>query len=93
MSSKVYKLSISIDFAGINIYMIGGFIPAIYYGMYCYVDVAYFYLGIISIIGIIYFFLSLTDWFISSEYNTVRAVSYTAFSMFFFIPFGHLIIN
>lgn len=35
MSSKVFKVSLSLDYAGINILFAGSMTPALYYGMYC----------------------------------------------------------
>ena len=60
MSSRAYSISIGLDYAGINIFIAGSVFPAFYYGMYCYFNVAYFYMTIIMLIGGTLFVLSLT---------------------------------
>jgi predicted membrane channel-forming protein YqfA (hemolysin III family) len=63
MSSRAYNISIGLDYAGINIFIAGAVFPALYYGMYCYFNVAYFYMTIIMLIGTTLFVLSLTPIF------------------------------
>ena len=63
MSSRAYNISISLDYAGINIFIAGSVFPGLYYGMYCYFNVAYFYMTVIMLIGCTLFVLSLTDLF------------------------------
>jgi predicted membrane channel-forming protein YqfA (hemolysin III family) len=63
MSRRAYNISIGLDYAGINIFIAGSVFPAFYYGMYCYFNVAYFYMTIIGLIGSVFFVLSLTDIF------------------------------
>jgi len=63
MSRRAYNISIGLDYAGINIFIAGSVFPAFYYGMYCYFNVAYFYMTIIGLIGSGLFVLSLTDIF------------------------------
>jgi predicted membrane channel-forming protein YqfA (hemolysin III family) len=59
MSSRAYKISIGLDYAGINVFIAGAVFPAFYYGMYCYFSVAYFYMTIIFIMGSSLFIISL----------------------------------
>lgn len=93
MSSKAYQISISLDYAGINVFISGSVFPAFYYGMYCYFNVAYFYMAIIFLIGSSLFAFSLTEWFKSQEYFVFKSICYGGFSFFLTIPISHLIIN
>jgi len=93
MSRRAYNISISLDYAGINVFLAGSSFPAFYYGMYCYFDVAYFYMTIIMLIGITIFILSLTDWFRRPENFIYKSICYGGFGFFYLIPMAHLAIN
>jgi adiponectin receptor len=93
MSSRAYNISISLDYAGINIFIAGSVFPALYYGMYCYFNVAYFYMTIIMLIATTLFVLSLTDWFKKPENFVLKSICYGGFAFFLLIPISHLVIN
>jgi len=93
MSSRAYKIWIGLDYAGINVFIAGSVFPGLYYGMYCYFNVAYFYMTIIMIIGVTLFALSMTEWFRKPENLVLKSICYAGFAFFMFVPISHLVIN
>lgn len=62
MSGKAYQLFSRLDYAGVNILIIGSSFPPFYYGMYCNFLLAAFYLAIISLLGSSLFVVSLFEY-------------------------------
>lgn len=54
-----YQVFSRLDYAGINVLIVGSSFPAVYYGMYCNFSLVFFYLVIISTLGLSLFILSL----------------------------------
>jgi adiponectin receptor len=50
------------DYAGINVLIPGSTFPPVYYGLYCNLPLATFYLGLMSSIAITIFTMCLFDW-------------------------------
>lgn len=62
MSSKSYTIFSRFDYAGISVLIAGSTFPPLYYGMYCYLEVALVYEIITMTLAISIFVLSVFEW-------------------------------
>ena len=88
-----YQVFSRLDYAGINVLIVGSSFPALYYGMYCSIDLAIYYLTIISFMGLTLFIISLFEYLHRSENLKKKALAYGGFGVSLTIPLGHAIIN
>ena len=61
MSGRTYTVLSRLDYAGVNILMIGSSIGPLYYGMFCTFELGLFYMLIIAGIGVTLFIFTLFD--------------------------------
>uniref|UniRef100_A0A0N5C8Z7 Adiponectin receptor protein n=1 Tax=Strongyloides papillosus TaxID=174720 RepID=A0A0N5C8Z7_STREA len=78
-----------IDYAGIAIMNVGGFIPPIYYLFYEHPDIQKIYLTFIIILGMVCIFLSLSKKFNETEYRPLRAAVFLTLGCSAFVPILH----
>ncbi len=71
----------------------GSTFPPLYYGMYCYLEVALVYEIITMSLAISIFVLSVFEWMHKPENIKFKAGIYGGFGLFNIIPLTHLIIN
>jgi len=88
-----YKIFSRFDYAGISILIAGSTFPPLYYGMYCYLEVAIVYEIIIMSFAISIFILSVFEWMHRPEHKKFKAAIYGGFGLFNIIPITHLLIN
>ncbi|CEF60186.1 Adiponectin receptor protein [Strongyloides ratti] len=88
-SCKAMTAFCKIDYAGIAIMNVGGFIPPIYYLFYKNPEIQKFYLTIIITLGIICIFLSLSKKFSETEYRPLRAAVFLTLGCSAFVPILH----
>lgn len=69
-----------LDYSGIAIFIMGSFIPPLYYGFYCSRVLKIFYICLICSLGIICIIVSLWDKFNAPEYRLLRAGKALRFS-------------
>lgn len=81
------------DYAGINVLISGSAFPPIYYGMYCNMNLALFYLIIIAAIASTLFVTCLFDWIHREENRTYKAICFGGFGLFLAVPALHVVIN
>lgn len=62
MSDRIYTITNRFDYAGINILISGSTFPPLYYGMYCNLEVALFYLIAILFVALFCFSVCLFEW-------------------------------
>uniref|UniRef100_A0A0N4ZBY6 ADIPOR-like receptor IZH2 n=1 Tax=Parastrongyloides trichosuri TaxID=131310 RepID=A0A0N4ZBY6_PARTI len=78
-----------IDYAGIALMNIGGFVPPIYFLFHKYTIIQFWYLSIIISLGSACIYLSLSDKFSEVEYRPLRAAVFLALGCFAFVPILH----
>jgi adiponectin receptor len=88
-----YKIFSRFDYAGINVLIAGSTFPGLYYGMYCKMNLALFYIGLIATIAIGLFILSVFEWMHTNKYRTFKSLCYGGFGVFTGIPLIHMTIN
>lgn len=91
--SEIYKISNRFDYAGINILISGSAFPPIFYGMYCNINLAIFYLSLIAIIATAVFIISLFEWIHQANHKVYKAMLYGGFGVFLVVPTSHMLIN
>ena len=65
-----------LDYAGIAIFIMGSFIPPLYYGFYCSRVLKIVYMSMICSLGVICIIVSLWDKFSAPHYRLLRAGKY-----------------
>ena len=93
MSGKVNKIFSRFDYAGINILISGSAFPPIYYGMYCNLNLAVFYLSLIAVIATAVFITSLFEWIHTEGNKIYKALLFGGFGVFLIVPVSHMLIN
>eukprot|EP01117_Protostelium_nocturnum_P013687 TRINITY_DN5132_c0_g1_i1.p2 TRINITY_DN5132_c0_g1~~TRINITY_DN5132_c0_g1_i1.p2 ORF type:complete len:335 (-),score=58.74 TRINITY_DN5132_c0_g1_i1:27-1031(-) len=73
-----------LDYIGITVMIVGSNFPPLYYGFYCHPNLQIFYLGTISIFGILGLFVSCIDVFSTPSYRLHR--------LGFFLVFGFCVL-
>ncbi len=71
----------------------GSAFPPLYYGMYCYLEVALIYEIVIMTFGISIFVMSVFEWMHKPENVKFKAAIYGGFGLFNVFPITHLLIN
>lgn len=69
----LYYCFLRLDYSGIAIFIMGSFIPPLYYGFYCSRVLKVVYICLICSLGIICIIVSLWDKFNAPEYRLLRA--------------------
>lgn len=82
-----------LDYAGINVLIVGSSFPAVYYGMYCSFSLVIFYLIIISGLGLSLFIVSLFEYLHREENLKIKSLCYGGFGISLSIPLLHILIN
>ena len=90
---EIYKLSLSLDYAGIGINMAFSPIPAFYYSLYCHQTTALTYITLIFIAGTVSFTTSLIDWFNKKEHFKIKAVILSVSAVICVVGLIHLMVN
>lgn len=90
-SPVVYKWLAKLDYTGISVMIVGSYFPPIYYGFYCHMELAIWYLSIISLLGVVGVCVSLIPIFSSPRFRVVRTVFFLLFGFFAVFPVPHLI--
>lgn len=93
MSGASYKIFLRFDYAGINVLISGSTFPPLYYGMYCNLNLAIFYLGLISAIAVTLFTVSVFEWIHRDENRKIKALLFAGFGMFLLVPAMHMVLN
>lgn len=90
-SKTISKIFRRLDYAGIAIFIMGSFIPPLYYGFYCSRVLKIVYMSMICSLGVICIIVSLWDKFSAPHYRLLRAGIMLSFGYCGFIPVIHLI--
>lgn len=93
MSGKAYQVFSRLDYAGINILIIGSSLPSVYYGHYCKFPLFTFYFSIITVCGTILFVWSLFSYLHKPENFVIKTLVYAAFSASCTLPLAHFLID
>jgi adiponectin receptor len=91
--AEVNKIFSRFDYAGINILISGSAFPPIYYGMYCNLNLAVFYLSLIAVIATAVFITSLFEWIHTEGNKIYKALLFGGFGVFLIVPVSHMLIN
>lgn len=81
------------DYAGINVLIPGSTFPPVYYGLYCNLPLATFYLTLMSIIAITIFIVCLFEWIHRDEQRKIKALVFGGFGIFVATPAAHILVN
>lgn len=93
MSGKAYQVFSRLDYAGINILIVGSSFPALYYGMYCNFNLVVFYAVISCVEGISLFIFSLFEYLHRPENLLIKSLAYAGFGFSLTIPVLHSWLN
>jgi len=92
-SDGVYRIFCKLDYAGIALLIVGSFIPWIHYGFYCRVLPKIIYIGMIGVLGLAAFVVSLWDKFSEPSYRHWRAIVFISMGLSSIAPTLHLAIT
>ena len=81
------------DFAGISFLFGFSPIPSIYYGMYCYFEVAELYLTAMIVGALVVFLMSFTERFQDRAKPMLRVGVYFCLAVLTVVPLTHMTIN
>lgn len=90
---EVNKIFSRLDYAGINILISGSAFPPLYYGLYCNINLAIFYLSLIAIIATAVFIICLFEWIHKEGNKIYKALLFGGFGVFLIVPTSHMLIN
>ncbi len=90
---ETYTITNRFDYAGINLLISGSAFPPIYYGMYCQLEVAIFYLTITLLIATVCFVVCLFQWIHKPGHEKYKGLMYGGFGSSLGVPLLHMIIN
>ncbi|XP_068728267.1 adiponectin receptor protein-like [Montipora capricornis] len=90
-SMTISRLFRSLDYSGIVLFIMGSFIPPLYYGFYCSGVLRVLYMSLACSLGTICIVVSLCSKLNHSKYRILRAVLLVAFGWSGIIPAIHLI--
>ena len=90
---EIYLITNRFDYAGISILISGSAFPPLYYGMYCQLDVAIFYLIAILMVASFCFTVCLFEWIHRPGHEGYKGWLFAGFGISLLIPCGHMVIN
>lgn len=91
ISVRHHKLFLRLDLAGVSLLISGTTFPVFYYGFYCQINVAYFYLSLIGLFSLVVFFISLQDFIHEPKYFSVKPLMYGGLGLLAGVPLFHLL--
>ena len=88
-----YTITNRFDYAGISILISGSAFPPLYYGMYCQLSVAIFYLTVTILIAIFCFIVCLFEWIHQPGHEKYKGLMFAGFGCSLGVPIAHMVIN
>ncbi|KOS21828.1 ADIPOR-like receptor [Escovopsis weberi] len=88
-SPEVAAWGNKLDYTGIVALIVGSFVPALYYGLFCRPLLLAAYLYLINVLGLGCVVVSWVDKFRTAEWRTYRAVMFVCLGVSGVIPVGH----
>lgn len=91
-SEKVAKWGNKLDYTGIVFLIVGSYVPALYYGLFCHAWLMTVYLSTIALLGLGCLAVSWLDHFRTPEWRTSRALLFVGLGASGVVPILHMLI-
>lgn len=82
-----------LDYAGVNLLIVGSTFPQMIYSTFCHPLIGYIYLAVIIVTGFTIFIILLCDWIHQPNHRKYKKYLFGGFGVSLIVPMMHALIN